>query len=77
MNGFGGMGAGVAKAVGPILAGFWLAHCLSWDATTDSDDNSSSGLGLQVPIGSLVAFAGIASLGLILVAMLPLLRDED
>ena len=25
------MGAGVAKAAGPILVGFWMAYCLSWD----------------------------------------------
>ena len=29
MNGFGGMGAGGAKALGPILAGYWMSLCIS------------------------------------------------
>jgi hypothetical protein len=30
MNGFGGVGAGGAKALGPLLAGYWMATTLSW-----------------------------------------------
>ena len=71
VNGLGGMGAGIAKGTGPILAGFWLAYCLHWDGNRNEENE-----GLNVPMGSLVAFGGIACLGSLLLIFLPLLEDE-
>lgn len=68
-NGVGGAGAGIAKAIGPLLVGFWMAYCLSWDAI----DNENP----SMPIGSFVAFTGLACLGILLLAMLPLLKNGD
>ena len=48
MNGFGGMGAGGAKAVGPICVGYWMVLCLS----------------NQVSYGMTIAWIGLASLSL-------------
>ena len=64
MNGFGGMGAGGAKALGPLLAGYWMAMCLSWD--------SESNL-----YGSVIAFLGMGSLSLPLLLSLQLLEESD
>lgn len=75
MNGFGGMGAGVAKGIGPIIVGFWMANCLSWDNTTFNKDGND--VELYVPVGSLIAFGGISCFGLLLLAMLPLLKDGE
>ncbi|KAL7525005.1 hypothetical protein ACHAWF_001170, partial [Thalassiosira exigua] len=71
MNGLGGMGAGVAKAIGPMVVGFWMAWCLSWDA----DESEHLGL-VRLPKGSLVAFDGIDSLGLVLLGALQYVEDE-
>lgn len=57
------MGAGIAKAIGPLGVGFWMAYSLSWDKAT--------------PVGSFIAFGGLASLGLPLLALLPLLKDDS
>ncbi|KAL9188210.1 hypothetical protein ACHAXT_006588 [Thalassiosira profunda] len=67
MNGVGGMGAGVAKAVGPMLSGFWMARWLSLD------HNAGRHLSFQ----SFVAFGGIASLAIPLLALLPLLDNDE
>jgi MFS family permease len=51
MNGFGGMGAGGAKALGPLFVGFWMSICLSWD-------------GNAMLNGGIIAWLGLASLSL-------------
>ncbi|KAL7521596.1 hypothetical protein ACHAWX_006275 [Stephanocyclus meneghinianus] len=64
MNGFGGMGAGGAKALGPLLAGFWMAACLSWD----SDGKI---------YGSWIAFLGLGSLSVPLLVYLHFLEHSE
>lgn len=49
-NALGSIGAGLSKAVGPLIVGIWMAFCLS----LDSQDDSKS-----LPIGSLLAWFGI------------------
>jgi MFS family permease len=53
MNALGSIGAGISKAFGPLIVGVWMAFCLSLD---DQDDSNSKVL----PIGSLLAWFGIA-----------------
>ncbi|KAL7435550.1 hypothetical protein ACHAXM_004709 [Skeletonema potamos] len=53
MNALGSIGAGISKAVGPLIVGVWMAFCLSLDDQDDSDNK-------VLPFGSLLAWLGIA-----------------
>ena len=65
MNGFGGVGAGAAKALGPILAGYWMAQCLS---------NESGGNAYN---GSVLAFVGLSCLSLPVSVIIYFLEQTD
>ena len=56
MNGIGGSGAGMSKAVAPVLVGLWMSRWLS------AEPNGATFLGL--PVGSWIPYAGIGALGL-------------
>ncbi|KAL3794746.1 hypothetical protein HJC23_012756 [Cyclotella cryptica] len=64
MNGFGGMGAGGAKALGPLLAGYWMSICLSWDRDGKI-------------YGSCIAFLGLGSLSVPLIVYLHFLERSE
>lgn len=73
MNGFASVGAGAAKAIGPLIAGYWMALCLSFEEE-DETANNAGGNNHSVPLRALVAFTGIGSLGVATSAFLRLLR---
>ena len=57
MNGFGGVGAGAAKALGPILAGYWMAQCLSNGSTRYGSALALVGLScLSLPVSFTLHF---------------------
>ncbi len=64
MNGFASVGAGAVKAIGPIIAGYWMALCFE----TEGGNNH------YVPMKALMAFTGIGSLGVATSAFLKLLH---
>ena len=64
MNGFGGVGAGAAKALGPILAGYWMARCLSHDIDG------------KTYYGSVLAFVGLSCLSLPIARILHFLEQS-
>ena len=71
MNALGSIGAGLSKAFGPLFVGIWMAFCLSLDTQDDSNDKS-------LPIGSLLAWFGIALVsGLIMFAVLRSLQERN
>jgi len=75
MNGFASVGAGAAKAIGPLMAGYWMALCLSFGIEgEDETANNAEGINHSVPLRALVAFTGIGSLGVATSAFLRLLR---
>lgn len=51
-NALGSIGAGLSKAVGPLIVGIWMAFCLSLDTQDDSRS-------ISLPVGSLLAWFGI------------------
>ena len=55
MNALGSIGAGMSKAFGPLVVGAWMAFCLSLDTENENERNI-----ISVPIGSLLAWFGIA-----------------
>ncbi|KAL7515080.1 hypothetical protein ACHAXN_013038 [Cyclotella atomus] len=65
MNGFGGMGAGGAKAMGPLFVGYWMSMCLSWDGND------------EITNGGIVAWLGLASLSLPIFFNLQALEHSD
>lgn len=56
MNGIGGSGAGMSKAVAPMLVGLWMSTWLSAEP--------ASATFLCLPVGPWIAYAGIGALGL-------------
>lgn len=56
MNGIGGSGAGMSKAVAPVLVGLWMSRWLSADP--------AGATFLNLPVGPWIAYAGIGALGL-------------
>jgi MFS family permease len=70
MNGFGGSGAGAAKALGPIVAGYWMAICLSWDDANNEHDRS-------LLIGAAAAYSGIGSLAFVVALNLQMLEHTS
>jgi hypothetical protein len=65
MNGFGGMGAGGAKAMGPLFVGYWMSMCLSWEGND------------EITNGGIVAWLGLASLSLPIFFNLQALEHSD
>eukprot|EP00956_Cyclotella_meneghiniana_P012868 scaffold18312_cov77-Cyclotella_meneghiniana.AAC.10 len=64
MNGLGGVGAGGAKALGPLVTGYWMAICLSLD------DNDKI-------YGCVVAFVGLSLLSLPVLLNLQVLKHQE
>lgn len=65
MNGFGGMGAGGAKALGPLFVGYWMAMCMTFDSSH------------HTPYGSAIAWIGLASLSMPVYINLRFLEHSD